>query len=119
MRRVSRGERVGYSSKYAVAGDSIIATVPAGYADGFRRDLCEKGVSLLVRGREARVFGRVCMDYMMLDVTEIDGISVGDEVIFFGNVKGHTAIDVATKLDTVPHEIMTSLSSRVERILVD
>ena len=119
LRRVSRGERVGYSSKYAVAGDSIIATVPAGYADGFRRDLCEKGVSLLVRGREARVFGRVCMDYMMLDVTEIDGVSVGDEVIFFGNVKGHTAIDVATKLDTVPHEIMTSLSSRVERILVD
>ena len=119
LRRIKRGERVGYSSQFQALRDSVIATVPAGYDDGVRRDLSERGVSLLVRGREARVFGRVCMDYLMLDVTDISDAFVGDDVIIFGNVPGHTAEDVAAKLGTIPHEILTSVSLRAKRILVD
>ena len=119
LHRVKRGERVGYSSSYTVERDSVIATVPAGYADGVRRDLYERGVKLLVGGREARVFGRVCMDYLMLDVTDLKGVIEGDEVIIFGNFVGHTAADLGAALGTIPHEILTGLSPRVERVLVD
>ena len=115
---VKRGERVGYSSLYVAERDSIIATVPAGYADGVRRDLGERGATLLVGGKEARVFGRVCMDYLMLDVTDCPGVFVGDEVVLFGNINGHTAADLGASLGTIAHEILTGLSTRVERILV-
>jgi alanine racemase len=59
------------------------------------------------------------MDYLMLDVTDLKGVIEGDEVIIFGNFVGHTAADLGAALGTIPHEILTGLSPRVERVLVD
>ena len=118
LRRIRRGERVGYSSAFHVSRDTLVATVPVGYADGVRRDASRFGVSFTVGGFDARVIGRVCMDYLMLDVTDLPGVSLFDDVILFGNLAGHTADDLARRFSTLPYEILTSVSPRVERIII-
>lgn len=119
VRRIKCGERVGYSDVFIAKRDTTVATVPVGYADGIRRDFGRVGVSVLVDGKEARCIGNVCMDYFMVDVTDLEDVSIGSDVVIFGNTRGHTAADIADLFGTISHELLTSLSPRVERSIVD
>ena len=72
-----------------------------------------------MRGERAPIVGRVCMDSAMIDITNIEGVEVGDRVIIFGAERGNTLEDMAQVLDTISYEIMTSISQRVKRIYTE
>ena len=113
MRKVAAGQTIGYSRKGVLPKDSLIATVKIGYADGYARKFGNGVGEMLVNGHLAKVVGNVCMDMCMLDVTGIN-VKEGDEVIVFGE---DLAINLlAAKIDTIPYEILTSISQRVKRI---
>ena len=95
-------------------------TVPVGYADGYRRGISGKGC-VLVRGHRAPILGRVCMDQMMVDVTDIPGAQAGDEVVLLGR-QGDACIDaekMAAWLDTISYEVLCSPSRRVPRVYIN
>ena len=94
-----------------------IATICVGYADGINRHLGNGRAAFEVRGKLAPTIGNICMDMCMLDVSDIDGVEVGDTVTIFGD--NPSASDIAKILDTIPYEIFTSVSHRVKREVVD
>ena len=112
IRNVSQTETVGYSRKGKLIKQSKIATIPIGYADGLNRKLGNGNLSLLVNGELAPIVGNICMDMCMIDVTGIN-VSEGDQVIVFGEKP--TIFDLADILETIPYEILTSVSARVNR----
>jgi len=117
VQRVPAGEAVGYAQTWRAQRPSLIATAMAGYADGVRRVLSNRGVAL-VRGQRAGIAGRVAMDMLMLDVTDIAGVAVDDEVTLIGE-QGESSIwadEVATLSDTISYEVLAALSARVTRI---
>jgi alanine racemase len=114
LKHLKKGETVSYNRKGVVSRDSVIATVRIGYADGYSRQFGNGTGKMLVNGRIAPVIGTVCMDMTMLDVTDIEGVNEGDEVIIFGSQL--PVQDVAKWINTIPYEIMTSVSQRVKRI---
>ncbi len=116
LHRVPVGGQVSYGGRWRAARPSAIATLPMGYADGYPRH-CE-GAEVLVRGRRARVVGAVCMDMMMIDVTEIAGASVGDDAVIIGRSGDEQirADDVARWSGTISYEILCGISKRVPRI---
>ena len=93
-----------------------VATVSTGYADGYFRALSNKG-SVIVRGGRASVVGRVCMDQMMIDVTDIAGASIGDCVTLIGD--GYSAEDMARDAGTISYEIVCNVSTRVTKTYVN
>jgi len=117
LKTVPDGTPVSYGSTYRARGPRSIATIPMGYADGYRRGLSNR-FHVIVRGQRAPVAGRVCMDMFMADVTGIEGVSKGDEVLIFGRRAGDAlpAEDMADALDTIPYEIVTGISRRVPRL---
>ena len=115
LKKISAGKSIGYGREFIARRDSLIATLPIGYADGYIR--AYKNFHVEIRGQLAPVAGRVCMDQTMIDVTDIDGVQVGDEVILFGSEK--ISIDDAAKhLQTINYEVTCLISSRVPRIFV-
>jgi alanine racemase len=116
-RRVPAGAGVGYGSTWVAERESTIATLPLGYADGYRR-VASNRAAMQVRGRRAPVAGRVCMDHVMLDVTGVPGVVPGDAVTVFGP-EGPTADDVAGWCDTISYEVLTSIGKRVPRTYVE
>lgn len=119
IRTLARGESVGYGRSERTGRETTIATIPVGYADGLDRHLGGGRWEVIVGGRRARIMGRVCMDSAMIDITGIAGVAVGDKVTIFGAEAGNTLEDMARVLDTIPYEIMTSVSSRVKRIYTE
>jgi len=120
IKKVGAGFKVSYGSTYITERETIIATVPAGYADGLSRLLSSQG-EMLVRGRRAPIIGRVCMDLTMIDVTFIDGVSLNDEVVIIGS-QGEltiTADDIALKTGTINYEVVTSIAPRVPRKFIN
>lgn len=114
IKKVKAGDSVGYGRNSKLQRDSIIATVRIGYADGYPRNLGNGIGKMLVHGKFAPVVGNVCMDMTMLDITEFDMVSEGDEVIVFGEkLPLHL---LASWSQTIPYEIMTGISQRVKRI---
>jgi len=112
MREAPAGDPVGYSGTYTLERPSRLATVGAGYGDGYPRTLSSKGV-VEVRGRQAQVVGLVCMDQIIVDVTEIPEAAIGDEVLLIG---GSVQVPLLASLaDTNSHEIVTRIMSRVPR----
>ncbi|MBO7323959.1 MAG: bifunctional UDP-N-acetylmuramoyl-tripeptide:D-alanyl-D-alanine ligase/alanine racemase, partial [Bacteroidales bacterium] len=111
LHHYAKGESVGYSRKAYLERDSVVATIPVGYADGFLRR--NKGGEVLVNGHRARLLGNICMDACMVDVTGLD-VREGDTVEIFGDEL--TISQVAERLDTIPYEILTSVSQRVKRV---
>lgn len=103
-------------SFYAPKGTKV-ATIPIGYADGYTRLLSNKG-EVLVKGRKTRIIGTICMDQCMIDVTGIDEINIGDEVILFGSDGKNeiTADEVAEKIGTVSYEVLCAVGRRVPRV---
>ena len=116
IRRRSAGEAIGYGRSQRLERDSLIATVPIGYADGLDRHLSGGRWSMLVAGRRAPIVGRICMDSCMIDVTDIEGVREGDEAVVFSAAAGNTLEDMARVLGTISYEIMTSVAMRVKRI---
>jgi alanine racemase len=113
IKHVKKGETVGYGRVGKVAKDKVVATVGIGYADGLSRKLSNGKGKMLVNGQLAPVIGNVCMDMAMLDITGIEA-KEGDEVIVFGNQP--KIGEIAEAAETIPYEILTSISSRVKRI---
>ncbi len=117
LKRVPRGTSISYGQTFITERESVIATLPIGYADGYRRSISNRGVAL-VRGQRAPVAGRVCMDLTMLDVTDIKNVQQGDEVVLLGR-QGDAVIsadEMAIWADTISYEILTSIGARVPRI---
>ena len=120
MKDVPSGTPLGYGAAFHARRPSRIATVPVGYADGLSHALSNRGYAI-VRGRRARIVGSISMDLSLLDVTDIPGTNIGDEIILIGQ-SDHcsiTAIEIAQLLDTVPYEVLCSIGKRVPRIYVD
>ena len=118
LRERKAGEGIGYGRSQILERDSVIATIPIGYADGLDRHLGGGRWSVLINGESAPIVGRVCMDSCMLDVTGIADVAEGSEVCVFSPVEGNTPEDMAALLGTIPYEILTSVSARVKRIYV-
>ncbi len=114
LKPISSEETVGYGRRGKVQRDSLIATVRIGYADGYVRKLGNGQGKMMVKGVVAPVIGSVCMDMTMIDVTDIPGVAVGDEVIIFG--EGISVKTVAHWAETIPYEILTGISQRVKRV---
>lgn len=119
MKTVHKGDTVSYGRTYTADSDRVIATVPCGYADGYPRLLSGRN-EVLLRGRRVRGAGRICMDQMMIDVTDIPEASVGDEVTLFGRDGGEiiTADDLAAACGMIGYEIVCGISRRVPRVYV-
>lgn len=118
LKWVEPGTSISYGRRYTAQEKRLIASVPIGYADGYNRSLTNKGEAL-VRGKRARVAGTVCMDWIMLDVTDIAGVAVGDEVTLLGpDPMGGciSAEELAEAAGTIPYEIFCGISKRVPRI---
>ncbi|HET9057285.1 MAG TPA: bifunctional UDP-N-acetylmuramoyl-tripeptide:D-alanyl-D-alanine ligase/alanine racemase [Chitinophagaceae bacterium] len=114
IKKIKAGETVGYGRKGIVKKESVIAVVRIGYADGYSRKLGNGKGYMLVNGKPAPVIGNVCMDMTMIDITEIDNVNEGDEVIVFG--KNLSITELAQTAETIPYEIMTGISQRVKRV---
>lgn len=108
------GETVGYNRAGKVIRKSIIATLPVGYADGLNRKLSNGVGSVMVNNQLAPTIGNISMDTCMVDVTNIPNVKEGDEVIVFGQKPSIS--DIADALGTIPYEILTSISRRVNRV---
>lgn len=119
IKTLAKGESIGYARSMRTERETIIATIPVGYADGLDRHLGNGCWEVLVRGERAKIVGRVCMDSAMIDITDIEGVEVGDKVTIFGTESGNTLEDMARVLDTISYEIMTSISQRVKRIYTE
>ncbi|MCT2193622.1 alanine racemase [Paenibacillus sp. p3-SID1389] len=118
LRRIKPGQTVGYGRTYRAAEERLIATVPIGYADGLSRTISNRGFAL-VRGQRAPIIGRVCMDQTMLDVTDIESVQAGEEVILFGGTGEAASIsidEVADWIGTINYEVVCQLGVRVPRV---
>ena len=113
IREWDAGETIGYARRGVLKRRSKIATIPIGYADGMNRHFGRGAVSVLVNGKEAPTVGNICMDACMIDVTGID-CKVGDTVEIFG--PNASVQRLADALDTIPDEILTTISPRVQRV---
>lgn len=119
LKEVPPGTGISYGRTFITERPSRIATLPLGYADGYSRLLSNRG-EVLVRGKRAPVVGRVCMDQMMVDVTEVDGVAEGDEVVLFGR-QGEAALPVeelAEKMGTIVYEVLCLVGQRVPRCYI-
>jgi alanine racemase len=117
LKTVPKGESIGYGRTFMTQRDSIIATVPIGYYDGYRRGLSNKAHAL-VNGKIAPVVGRISMDWTTIDVTDCGEVNVGEKVTLLGasGVENVTAKDLAEILDTISYEVTCGISVRVPRI---
>ncbi len=116
LKELPDGHPVSYGRHYYCAGKRMIAAVPLGYADGYRRSFSNIA-SMWVNGRRVPVAGRVCMDHTMIDVTGVPEVSLGTEVVVMGE-GGETADELARISGTIPYEILTQIGRRVPRQIV-
>lgn len=114
LKKVPAGYKISYGSTYSTNCDTLIATVPIGYADGYSRLLSSRG-AMLVRGMRAPIVGRVCMDLTMIDVSGIKDVVLGDEVVIMGCQNGNciSADEMARLTGTINYEIVSSLTRRM------
>ena len=115
LKNIKTGTSIGYGRDFIAQRDSLIATLPIGYADGYIR--AYKGFNVEIHGQFAPIAGRVCMDQVMIDVTDIAGVKVGDEVTLFGS-KNLTGDDAANHLNTINYEVTCLVSNRVPRVYI-
>lgn len=113
LKELPPGYAIGYGATFVTKRPSVIATLPVGYADGYSRRFSNRG-EVIVRGRRAPVVGRVSMDLVTVDVTDVAGAAVGDEVVLLGD--GITPEELAVKLDTISYEVFCNVSARVPRV---
>ena len=117
VKTIPEGTCVSYGRRFTSERDTLVATVPIGYADGYLRRYGEKACAL-VRGKRAPVIGRVCMDQLMLDVTDVPGVKTGDTVTLMGRDgdESVTADEIADRIGTINDEIVCGVATRVPRV---
>ena len=117
LKKVPAGTPISYGKTFITRKRSTIATIALGYADGYSRKLSNIG-EVLIEGQRAPVAGRVCMDTIMADVTDIRDVSYSSEVVLIGRQgrKKITADDIAEKTGTIPYEVLTAIGERVKRV---
>ena len=113
IRTIEKGESVGYGRRFVAQKTSIIATIPIGYADGISRHWGNGLGFVMINNQKAPIIGSICMDMLMVDITDLK-CQEGDEVVLFGT--NPTVSFIAEKLETIPYEILTSISQRVKRV---
>ncbi len=116
VKKMPPGSAISYGCTYRTSEEALIATIPVGYADGYSRLLSNKS-QVLIRGHRAQVVGRVCMDHLMADVTNIPGVHLNDEVVLYGK-QGKEIItieEIAGLIGTVNYELLCSIDKRVSR----
>ena len=120
IKKVPAGKSIGYGRAYTTTRETIVATLPVGYADGYPRLLSGKG-EVLVRGKRTPTIGRICMDLCMIDVTDIAGVQVGDEVVLWGEQGGEVipVEEIAEKAGTINYEIICLVDkARVSKVFI-
>ena len=117
IKTLKAGESVSYGRRFTADKEMRVATVPLGYADGLMRSTSAGGYTLKIGDKPARILGSICMDQLILDVSEID-CRVGDTVTVFDGTAPHTASDLARANGTIPYEILCSVGKRVPRAFV-
>jgi alanine racemase len=117
LKRVPENFSISYGRSYITKGESLIATLPIGYADGYPRALSNRG-EVLIKGKRAPVVGVVCMDMVMVDVTNVSKVKIGEEVVLLGSQGEETisAEEIAEKIGTISYEIFCGISKRVPRV---
>ena len=119
IKLLEAGMGISYNQIFVTERKSLIATLPIGYADGYTRMLTGKG-EVFINGESAPVVGRICMDQMMVDVTDLKNVDMDSEVILFDYRPGSSTIeDIADKLGTVNYEIMCMMGRRLPRIYIE
>lgn len=113
IRTISAGESVGYGRRFIAERETKVATIPIGYADGIRRSWGQGVGYVVIENKQAKIIGSICMDMLMVDVTDID-CKEGNAVLIFG--ENPTVSFMAKQLNTIPYEILTSISQRVKRV---
>lgn len=116
LKFITKNESVGYGRVFKAKLDTTIAIIPVGYADGLRRELSQGKWAFLINGQSAPIIGNICMDMCMVDVTNIDCKS-GDSVEIFG--QKNNVFQMAKTLNTIPYEIISSISNRVHRVYLE
>ncbi len=116
VKKVLKGESIGYGRTFVASKDMVIATCAIGYGDGYKRAFSNKA-NVIINGCYAKVVGNVCMDLIMVDVSHINDVKIGDEVVVMGERNGIKvdAEDLAKIANTIPYEIILSPSQRVSR----
>ena len=111
---VKKGENIGYGLECKAKKDSILATLPIGYADGVFRSIYKTDYCVLINGKPCKFIGRVCMDKCTVDATNVN-LKVFDEVVIFGNYKACNVENFASKNGTIAYEVLSQISNRVQR----
>lgn len=116
VKRVPKGTGISYGRSFVTKRESLIASLPIGYADGYSRRLSNKG-QVIIHEQRAPIVGRVCMDMTMVDVTEVPDVRVGDPVVLLGQQgkQAITADEIAHWEDTIPYEVLSVLNPRIAR----
>jgi alanine racemase len=115
VKRVSTGSPISYGRTFITEKETLVATLPVGYADGYSRLLSGRG-EVLIKGHRVPLIGRVCMDMCMIDVSGVENVQSGDQVILFG--EGLPVDEVAEKLGTINYEVVCAVGKRVPRVYI-
>ena len=116
IKKLTIGESVGYNRQFIANDETNIAIIPVGYADGFRKSLGNGVGAVYIQGKKCKVLGNVCMDMIMVDITHIQ-TRVGADVEIIG--EHQTLTQLASNMNTIPYEVLTSISPRVHRVYVE
>ncbi len=117
IREIAKNDSVGYGRVYIAKEKRIIASVSIGYADGLPRNLQGKGAFVKINDDYAPIIGRICMDQIMIDITDIKNVKVGDFVVLIGEEEKISAVAMAFKIDTITNELLSRLGDRLPRII--
>ncbi len=113
VKHIKAGDTVSYGRNFTAKNDMTVATIPVGYADGYPRILSGKG-EVVIRGKKARILGNVCMDQLVVDISNIEGVCEGDEVTLFGS--DMPVEKLAQLCNTINYELICGVSRRVPRV---
>jgi alanine racemase len=117
LKTINKGQSVGYGRSFIACGPTKVATIPLGYADGLRRSLSNTW-NVIVGGVKAKIIGKICMDQTMIDVTGVENVQLGDEVIVMGGSQNEeiSAGEMADALNTISYELLCGIAKRVPRV---
>ena len=120
VKKVPIGTGISYNHIFRTERESIIATLPLGYADGISRRFIGKG-KVFIKDRTVPIIGKICMDQMMIDITDVSNVNIGDEVVLFGfeNEMYPSVEDICKILDTINYEVFCSIGRRIPRVYVE
>ncbi|MEG0179577.1 MAG: alanine racemase C-terminal domain-containing protein, partial [Oscillospiraceae bacterium] len=117
VKTLDSGRDVSYGRAYTTEKPTRIATLTIGYADGYPRALSNKGI-VSIHGNKCKVIGKVCMDQMMVDISDIENVHAGDVATIFGDDGADSVENIADKANTIVYEILCGISRRVPRVYI-